>query len=318
MPRESLSSNCSVTSSTPVRRSLRHKTNVARVVTYNILSSSLSPPNHFPSCKPEYCDPDHRFDLILHKLDEECENSSIICLQEVSMKWAGTLHQYFASKGYYFIHALYGTKWNGYMGVGIAVPLRSMPKKAASPSGTWQLVVAWLLGLWLAAKLLLKIQKPKDDLWDEVTWKHNQMLCVRLCFKDSQKSFVVGTYHMPCSFRKPKLMNAHCALSAQHIHKFAYSDRYSDPYIFCGDFNIKPDSSIAYAELNGKEPDFTNFAQTVASPVFIDTLDYIFISPEWNVDLALELPNRQGVDGPLPNRKEPSDHLLIGAVLSLP
>ena len=42
-----------------------------------------------------------------------------------------------------------------------------MPKKAASPSGTWQLVVAWLLGLWLAAKLLLKIQKPKDDLWDE-------------------------------------------------------------------------------------------------------------------------------------------------------
>ena len=34
------------------------------------------------------------------------------------MKWAGTLHQYFASKGYYFIHALYGTKWNGYMGGG--------------------------------------------------------------------------------------------------------------------------------------------------------------------------------------------------------
>jgi hypothetical protein len=35
---------------------------------------------------------------------------------QVSMKWAGTLHQYFASKGYYFIHALYGTKFNGYMG----------------------------------------------------------------------------------------------------------------------------------------------------------------------------------------------------------
>ena len=43
---------------------------------------------------------------------------------------------------------------------------------------------------------------------------------------------MAGTYHMPCSFQKPRLMNAHCALSAQHIHKFAYSDRYSDPYIF--------------------------------------------------------------------------------------
>ena len=44
-----------------------------------------------------------------------------------------------------------------------------MPRKAASspPPSTWQVVVAWLLGLWLAAKLLLKIEKPKEDLWNE-------------------------------------------------------------------------------------------------------------------------------------------------------
>ena len=44
-----------------------------------------------------------------------------------------------------------------------------MPRKAASsPSpSTWQVVVAWLLGLWLAAKLLFKIEKPKEDLWNE-------------------------------------------------------------------------------------------------------------------------------------------------------
>jgi endonuclease/exonuclease/phosphatase family metal-dependent hydrolase len=30
----------------------------------------------------------------------------------------------------------------------------------------------------------------------------------------------------------------HCALSAQHIHKFAAGS----PYVYCGDFNIKPDS----------------------------------------------------------------------------
>ena len=44
-----------------------------------------------------------------------------------------------------------------------------MPRKAASfpPPSTWQVVVAWLLGLWLAAKRLLKIEKPKEDLWNE-------------------------------------------------------------------------------------------------------------------------------------------------------
>lgn len=49
---------------------------------------------------------------------------------------------------------------------------------------------------------------------------------------------------MPCSFKKPQVMNAHCALSAQHIHKYAHSDGFKDPYIYAGDFNIKPDSSM--------------------------------------------------------------------------
>lgn len=35
-------------------------------------------------------------------------------------------------------------------------------------------------------------------------------------------------------------MVTHCALSAQHIAKFAKSD----PYVYCGDFNIKPGSSM--------------------------------------------------------------------------
>jgi endonuclease/exonuclease/phosphatase family metal-dependent hydrolase len=41
---------------------------------------------------------------------------------------------------------------------------------------------------------------------------------------------------MPCMFDLTAVMVAHCALSAQHIH------RYSNglPYFFVGDFNIKP------------------------------------------------------------------------------
>ena len=41
-------------------------------------------------------------------------------------------------------------------------------------------------------------------------------------------------------FREPKVMMAHCALSAQHLSKFAGGL----PFVYCGDFNIKPESSM--------------------------------------------------------------------------
>ena len=74
----------------------------------------------------------------------------------------------------------------------------------------------------------------------------------------------------------------------------------------------------AYAVANGNEPDFTNYAQVQDDPVFVDTLDYLFLSPQWTVDRVLELPHRDEVAGPLPIETEPSDHILIAAELSLP
>jgi exonuclease III len=47
---------------------------------------------------------------------------SIICLQEVSIDWAGELQTLFANNKYHFITGMYGKRFNGYMGVGIAVP----------------------------------------------------------------------------------------------------------------------------------------------------------------------------------------------------
>ena len=159
---------------------------------------------------------------------------------------------------------------------------------------------------------------------------------------------MVGTYHMPCAFRYPQVMMIHCALSAQHIQRLA-ADL---PYVFVGDFNIKPDSSMydlltsgevkegcvdnpvmregdkwtfgvkamksAYFSFFHKEPAFTNYAQTKDDEAFLGTLDYIFISPEWKVVDAQKLPEKteelEG-GGPLPTKSEPSDHLLLAASL---
>lgn len=344
----------------------------SRIVSYNLLSSSLCSPGYFTSCKPECCDTDYRLERILEKLNTEIDSQSIICLQEVSHKFAGELHTHFSQNDYYFVHALYGNKFNGYMGVGIAVPMakftieevditkiadtkRTPPKSKYSKPSFLQGLYTSLMKMVEWFLKLVGAWKEAVNVWDKALWRNNQMLCLRLSFKHtkniSDKSpFVVGTYHMPCMFDQPQVMNIHCALSAQHIQKFAKEL----PFVYCGDFNIKPESSMyqllttgaieesnperpvalegdesgwaptvspalqsAYKDYNGREPDFTNYAKVKDDPVFQDTLDYIFLSPgHWQVDDVEPLPHRSEVkDGPFPNEREPSDHVLIAANL---
>lgn len=301
-----------------------------KVVTYNLLSSSLSAASYFYKCKPEFCDPNNRMETILGKLDAEIGDGAIICLQEVSHKFAGELHTYFSQNDYYFMTASHGNKFNGYMGQGLAVPLakfdieevdttkiadtKRTPRK--KPISAAQSVYNYMMKIVEFFLRLVKAWEEKEKSWNLALWRHNQMLSVRLKFKNGKnsdtRSFVVGTYHMPCMFRKPEVMNIHSALSAQHIRKFAAGD----PYIFCGDFNFKPGSSMyelmtagsidtmhpespppmeddesgwtcavkpplesAYKQFNGTEPDFTNLAWVANdSDAFCDTLDYIFLS----------------------------------------
>lgn len=344
-----------------------------RVSTYNVLSSHLASPDYFRNCEPQYLDQVYRLSKVKEKLDMETSNKAVICLQEISTMWAGALHVYFASKGYSFTTALYGKKFNGYMGVGMAVPMDKYDiidcdiqcigdtKKVIrdpKPKG----VNAWLKkGADILRKLKV-MKRPEENPWQLAARRANQMICLKLRDKSSSgsggdDSFVVGTYHMPCMFRTPQVMMIHCALSAQHIHKFASGA----PYVYCGDFNIKPDSPMydmmtrgkisnpqvpenpaliqapgdkwesvppvpltsAYHESLGREPDFTNHAQVLNDAPFIDTLDYIFLgTPEgarrtWKVENVLNIPHRDLVKGPYPAEEEPSDHVMLSANLEL-
>lgn len=92
------------------------------VTTYNMLSSNLGSAEYYPKCKPAACDPKLRYPILQEKLAAEVDKRAIICLQEISLSWASNLHSYFASNGYYLITGMYGSRFNGYMGVGIAVP----------------------------------------------------------------------------------------------------------------------------------------------------------------------------------------------------
>jgi hypothetical protein len=98
-----------------------------RVITYNVLSSHLCSPDYFTKCTPKALDPDSRFRKLLKRLDAEMADSDpqpIFCLQEVSRPWSGKLVAWFSTRGYTYVPSLYGRRFNGYMGVAVAVPAK--------------------------------------------------------------------------------------------------------------------------------------------------------------------------------------------------
>jgi 2',5'-phosphodiesterase len=243
--------------------------NSVKVTTYNVLSSHLCEPEYFVACKPEFLDPQYRLTQLKARLDKEIDSDSIICLQEVSTLWAGVLHSYFASKGYYFVNTAYGSKFNGYMGVGIAVPTskylindvnitRVADTKRYGGRGPKLIYPAMMIKTWIVEPILkllrtLNILRPiQESAWALAANRFNQMVCMRLQDKATPKQeFVVGTYHMPCMFQLPGVMTIHTALSAQHIQRYAKGA----PIIFCGDFNIKPQDTM-YKYITSGEVDF--------------------------------------------------------------
>ena len=303
-------------------------------------------------------------------------------MQELSTQWTSKLHTYFIKNDYYLITGLYGNKFNGYMGVGIAVPMKHYnindidikriadtytedikEKKVYEQTNNTTGIMKSLKNQF--KKIIITIgslvgigknnqnnnsNKEKLDPWYESNKKMNQMVIVKLESKkqinsnNKDSSFYVGTYHMPCMFKLPAVMMIHCAASTKYIQKVANGK----PYIYCGDFNIMPDSLMydmlisgkgnmtsfnltpysnfkfevepvksAYKEYDNVEPLYTNYAQTKgSSTLFKGTLDYIFLSKDWKVQDVVKLPTEYPQLG-LPSSDEPSDHMLLGASISL-
>jgi len=198
------------------------------------------------------------------------------------------------------------------------------------------------------------VQQPALDLrhLHSARRRENTLVSVHLqSLASEQQTVWIGCYHMPCAFQEPRVMTMHASLAVQHVQRLALSTQ--APCVLAGDWNFKPhgesyrlvtegrlprNSSAfpvvpngdrwrpqlrfamqsAYQLHHGHEPDFTNFAQVGQEPAFIDTLDYIFISPQLAVSSVPELPHRDLVDGPLPTALEPSDHIPVVAHLKIP
>lgn len=255
----SLSTACVGTAGITMLESARTPLPVARIVSYNILSSHLCEADHYIKCKPEDLDPPTRRKRVEALLTQHMDKQAVICLQEVSVQWVGELTPFFERAGYTFVTGNYGNAFNGYMGVALAWPTsrftcEEMSVTKLADTKPWpelakkdkkkeegSKVAKALGGAWASIRTLwAKPSKPPFDVWHETKRRHNFMASAKLRCKKSGVTFAVSTYHMPCLFgsdEKVQVMTNHASLAAQQALRFAGE---GTPSILAGDFNIKP------------------------------------------------------------------------------
>jgi mRNA deadenylase 3'-5' endonuclease subunit Ccr4 len=302
-----------------------------RVVTYNILSSFLA--DKMVMTDKNYENNDNRFKGVTDKLKIEIDKKSIICLQEVSSAWKPRIEKFFRDNDYTINNI------ENYSPVTKGSPDFQMGVAIAYPTDVYTVVKDYTSEVVGTFKSEPSPRTP-SDVWNNVRKKENTILHIMLKHNSSNKEFAVSTYHMPSKAKNQPLMVIHAALAANAAKKYAIGK----PYILCGDFNTLPTNEAytlfttgktsltipdegdkweatietlqsAYA-LKGGEPAYTCSSEIKSKPFFQGTIDYIFLSDKWKVTDVLPVPTLGDTES-IPNATEPSDHVMIGATLSL-
>ena len=224
----------------------------------------------------EYKSTDYRMNLIKQHLNKEIKKNSIICLQEVPLKWINSesvditnldenfllinnLEIFFLNNNYHFVSNNYSNKYTGNMGVVIAFPrniykmvnkLEIVPINYVKPLNVNNDLSIDLIDDFTEKtneEIEIMSQKEKSiyniKLSNYQTWKSlrtgkNIMIILQLTDISTGIKFCVGTYHTPCNFKNQKFMQIANVLAAQSIQIFANGI----PYIFAGDLNSQPDT----------------------------------------------------------------------------
>ncbi|UJR12068.1 hypothetical protein I4U23_016246 [Adineta vaga] len=324
-----------------------------RIVSYNIFAPVYAVrPKHYFKCQPQFLKTDYRWNLIQNQLEQEIVNheNTIICLQEVSLILVPELELFFRRLNYSFFHNLFGQMRNDYMGgIGMAIP-NSMQLNSMSIVKIEDRIRSMIKPrVERSVDLITENQSNTtllpSDPWEIAMATPHTFICLQLVINNKQLS--VGTYHMPCLYKEPDVMLIHSSVLKDLMFEFAADGQ---NFILAGDFNFKPRDicykflveknyindnlpksttyeilyqpntkqkiKSAYFEMNGAEPNYTDFSHKFNSEQFRETLDYIFFNGDLKVDNVLQL-----LDCPTsesyPDETHPSDHLMIAATFLL-
>ncbi len=298
------------------------------IYNFNLLSTNLASASWHKNCDAKHLDTNYRWNIIKERLQSQMNKTSIICLQELSTEWISLILLLAIENDYIFVYD------SQFLGVGIAFPndkytLLNMnmicigeiiKKNQNNKTKETQVKKFWN---WVKHFFITK----KDDVWTLASRKTNRLVGVTLA--NEGQIFNVFTYHMPCAFMNPPLMNIHASALLSTVQ----SKSESVPYILAGDFNSKSDSDVykiitskmripsytgitsiysAYFAIMHKEPLYTNHSAN-----FTDCIDYIFGSEQIKFKSVLDVCNDFPKTPAFPNHEEPSDHLPIGCSFSI-
>jgi len=247
-----------------------------KVITYNLLSPKLCNQSDFLNyVNPEDLEPTIRKTRTITLLESFFAHSPqpIICLQEISADWKGTLELLFAKHNYSFFNISYGI-----LGVGIAIPNQSISvtnveyihigeliktntsrliwrteeeyreaerdRKIREDNLTFLEKVSLIVKEYTA--LIPEYIRVIEETIKEAKWRKNY--AIRITLEASEKRFIVYNYHMPCTFKKPIIQFLHLS-----VFKRLILQHHMIPTIFAGDFNITP-SSDEYKFFTGAAP----------------------------------------------------------------
>ena len=240
-----------------------------KVITYNLLSPKLCNQSDFLNyANPEDLEPTTRKTRTITLLESLFAHSPqpIICLQEISAEWKGTLELLFAKHDYSFFNISYGI-----LGVGIAIPNESITVtnveyihigeliKTNTPRLIWRTEeeyreaerdrkirednLTFLEKVSLYVKdmtaLIPEYIRVIEETIEQAKWRKNYAIRLTLKLKHTreEKEFMVYNYHMPCTFKTPIIQFLHLS-----VFKRLILQHHMIPTIFAGDFNIKPSS----------------------------------------------------------------------------
>ena len=201
---------------------------------------------------------------------------TIFALQEICYPLTSALHTFFAQHDYTFITGLYGKKFNGYMGVGVAYPneyfdtvnvdicrlsderVDGWPREVDEEDVEdgvdtgggkrrkhglvqhFRKVINKLVRNKFVKRLTTPFSNNKNgdkektiDPWEMSENRFNVLVSVALRHrqnnnnksnnnsKESDGTFLISNYHMPCAFYAPPVMNIHAEMVARRVQTLA-------------------------------------------------------------------------------------------------
>jgi mRNA deadenylase 3'-5' endonuclease subunit Ccr4 len=254
-------------------------------VTWNILSESHA--KKMTAYDPNVLDTDFRWSLLSSQLLAWMQKGFIVCLQEVTRDLGFCRLKTLAdSLAYEVAYRSFGTESNGFMGNVILVP-----RQRFSVENVHHVRVGALCTL-LTAR----------------AYRH-LFTSVLLRDVESGDHFFVSSYHMPCQYKKPEIMDAHC----EALNKILSVARF--PWFLAGDFNLSVEDMVKNFQgckmLAGTSP---TTHSCIRDTVFKGRLDHIVFSNL--VQIEEEIPVHS-VESLMPNAEQPSDHECVTAFFSL-